>query len=117
MTMGGGNYPRWQGPRFQHRSITPLLGGLLVLSALDNSSYFFPPTDPLYSYYYGLGGYGGGMGNPYGSYGNNYGIWGPWKASPSFTRWPSYQRSSGLCFLAGLTLGGLFGGSGGRRKR
>lgn len=103
--MGGGmgsgiNYPRYNGPHFPHRSITPLLGGLLVLNALDNISYFFYPYDPLYSYYYGLwsnpygGGYGGGFGNPQGG----YGVWSPW--SPGFS-----------------LLGWLFGGRGRRRRR
>lgn len=137
MPIMGGGYLRWNGPQFNHRSITPLVGGLLVLSALDGNSYFFPPEDPLYPDYYNLwnngynggfgnqygggfaGPYGNGFGNLYGGYGGNYGsrIWNPWKASPRFTRWPSYQSNSGLGFLAGLTLGGLFGGRGGRRIR
>lgn len=92
MPMMGGGYQRWNGPRFQHSSITPLLGGLLVLSALNGTSYFFPPDDPLYPYYYGLwgnqygggyGGYSGGLANPYGG----HGIWSPWRPGFSLLGW------------------------------
>lgn len=92
MVMMDGGYQRYSGPQFPHRSITPLLGGLLVLSALNGNSYFFPPEDPLYADYYNLwnNGYNGGFGNQYGGgfggpYGNRlgnqyggYGIWNPW---------------------------------------